>query len=161
MSSSRWKFKKHFRGTPYGREWLEREMMLLSAVKSHPINQCKVSDNLSKYHMRQAGTEDDIREVQGVFFLPSQMSWQETDFSQSQEKSAKKYVSVDSSTLQLLNSDRAVAAGTLKALSPIPLELKAQHLIILITRITELGWRWGSTGKARLQCGTSTLNLNS
>lgn len=95
------------------------------------------------------------------FFLPSQMSWQETDFSQSQEKSAKKYVSVDSSTLQLLNSDRAVAAGTLKALSPIPLELKAQHLIILITRITELGWRWGSTGKARLQCGTSTLNLNS
>lgn len=69
MSSSRWKFKKHFRGTPYGREWLEREMMLLSAVKSHPINQCKVSDNLSKYHMRQAGTEDDIREVQGVFFF--------------------------------------------------------------------------------------------
>lgn len=52
-----------------------------------------------------------------VFSVPPQMSWQETDFSQSMGKSARKCVSVDSSRSQLLSGDRTVTAWRPRGLS--------------------------------------------
>lgn len=51
-----------------------------------------------------------------VFSVPPQMSWQETGFSQSKGKSARKCISVDSPGSQLLSGDRKETVGTLRAL---------------------------------------------
>lgn len=110
--------------------------------------------------MRQAGTEDDIREVQSVFCASPDVLARDR-LSLSKEKSARKCVLVDSSTSQLLSGDNTVTAGRLKGPSAILLELKAQPLKVLITEIVGLEWRWGSTGKVSHGAVQSTLILNS
>lgn len=76
--------------------------------------------------MRQACTEDDIREVQSVFCASPDVLARDR-LSQSKEKSARTCVSVDSSRSQLLSGDNTVTAGTLRDLSAILQELKAPH----------------------------------
>jgi hypothetical protein len=49
---------------------VDRELekkQVLAAVKNHPITNAQTVTALSKFHMKQASTEDDIREVQSVF----------------------------------------------------------------------------------------------
>lgn len=108
--------------------------------------------------MRQAGTEDDIREVQSVFCASPDVLAGDR-LSLSKEKSARKCVLVDSSRSQLLSGDNMVTAGMLKGPSAILLELKEHLLKVLLTENVGLEWRWGSTGKVRPWCSTKHLDL--
>lgn len=110
--------------------------------------------------MRQAGIEDDIREVQSVFCASPDVLAGDR-LSLSKEKSARKCVLVDSSRSHLLSGDNTVSAGMLYGPSAILLELKAHPLKVLITGIVGLEWRWGSTGKVSHGAEQSTLILNS
>lgn len=69
-----------------------------------------------------------------VFSVPPQMSWQETGFSQSKGKSARKCVSADSPRSQLLSSDRKVTVGRLRG-------TEGTRLIRPTTEIPGLEWR--------------------
>lgn len=79
---------------------------------------------LSKFQMRQAGTEEDIREAQSVSCATPDVPAGDR-LSQRKEKSAQKCVSIDRARSQLLSSDRTVTAGMPRGLSIILLELKA------------------------------------
>lgn len=97
-----------------------------------------------------------------VFSVPPQMSWQETDFSQSKGKSARKCVSVDSSRSQLLSSDRTVTVRMPRDLCASCWNQRhTDYPTVVTTETTGLSWRWGSTRKVRSRCGTKHLELKS
>lgn len=87
-----------------------------------------------------------------VFSVPPQMSWQETGFSQSKGKSARKCVSADSPRSQLLRGDRKVTVGRLRGTKG----TSSHHANKGKSRVRiEIG----SVGKMKPWCGKRHLGL--
>lgn len=161
MTSSGWKGKLCFSDTLLEREQSKEEEMVLPAKDLHKPLQSQWQPSLQVPWDKQA-----LRMTSGkyrVFSVPPQMSWQETVFSRSKGKPARKCVSIDNSRSQFPSGSQQIEQGLQGCREASAYSCwkgrHTDHLVTLITEITGLEGRWGSTGKVRPWCGTEHLEL--